>query len=332
MSEKICISGIGGMLGSWCADISLAYGYEVIGIDNLSGGKKENIPTDAYFYQKDCTDLEAMEDIFYAEKPDYVIHCAAMAAEILSPHIRKHTFEQNIIGTTNIVNCCVNHNVKCLAFTSSIAVYGHNPPPFSEDDIPEPKDTYGLSKYCSEFDLQMAKDFFDLNYVIFRPHNVVGSRQNLSDLYRNAISIWIRQALAGESLTIFGDGSQTRAFSSVEYVAEVIVASLGNKLAWNQAFNVGGDKPYTILEAAQMVSDAVGVPLRTNHVEARKEAHHAHSSHDKVKRYFPDLQEQDYDLSASIEMMVNEARGATIEPPKKFKNIEIEKNLPPSWR
>lgn len=331
--SKVLIDGCCGMVGSHCADIAEAYGYQVVGIDNLSGGKIENfLKPNRTFYMRDVTNLQAMHDIFQQEKPDYVIHCAAMAAEILSPHIRNYTFEQNIIGSTNIINCCVNHNVQCVAFTSSIAVYGHTQPPFSEETSPDPKDTYGLSKWVTEKDLEMAHDFFGLNYVVFRPHNVVGTRQNMSDLYRNVISIHIRQALKGEPLTIFGDGSQTRAFSSVEYVAEVIVASLGNKLSWNQVFNVGSDKPYTVLEAAQMVSDAVGVPLRANHVEARKEAHHAHSYHDKVKMFFPELQEQDYDLQASIVMMVEEAKNIEIPEPQKFQGIEIEKNLPLAWR
>lgn len=332
MSKKVLISGVCGMIGSHCADIALAYGYEVVGVDNLSGGKKENLNKDVYLYVKDCTDLDAMEEIFHAEKPDYVIHCAAMAAEILSPHIRKHTFEQNIIGTTNVVNCCVNHNVKCLAFTSSIAVYGHNKPPFFEYDDPTPKDSYGLSKFVSELDLKMAKDFFDLNYIVFRPHNVIGTRQNFSDKYRNVAAIFCRQSLAGEPLTVFGDGSQTRAFSPVQYVAEVIVASLGNPISWNKEFNVGSDTPMTVLEIAQMVSDVVGVPLSTKHVEAREEAHHAHSSHERVRSFFPDLTPDDYDLKEVIADMVVEAKSAKLEQPKKFTKIEIAKNLPESWK
>lgn len=329
---KVCVTGIAGMIGSACARVLLNNNHEVHGIDNLSGGDPENVPFDALgnCSMMDILDYEMLDGMFSSRKFHAVIHCAAMAAEILSPHVRRMTIQQNALGTTNIVNCCVNHNVKVLAFTSSIAVYGRCKPPFSESDEPRPADPYGLTKLYSERDIQMAHEFYGLNYTIFRPHNVASPAQNFSDSYRNVLAIHIRQALAGEPLTIFGTGEQTRSFTPVDYVAEVICQSLENPWTWNQVYNVGADQPYSILTAAKMVCDAVGVPRNFNFVPKREEAHAAHSNHDKVLAAFPEIRPTK-PLEETIREMVAEARNKIIKPPKKLP-IEIQKNLPEVWK
>lgn len=176
-----------------------------------------------------------------------------------------------------------------------------------------------------------AKDFYGLNYVISRPHNIIGVKQNLSDLFRNVVSIHIRQALAGKPLTIFGDGTQTRAFSSAEYVAQVIGESVRRCKTWNETYNVGGDAPYRVKDIAEMVCDAVGVPYNFDHQPPRVEAKHAHSNHDKVREAFPDINDT-REIKDIIADMVEEARKMDIPEPKKCNFIEIEKNLPPAWK
>lgn len=329
---KVLITGIAGMIGSACARVLLNNNHEVHGVDDLSGGNPENVPYEALgnCSMMDILDYEMLDGMFSSRKFDAVIHCAAMAAEILSPHVRRRTIQQNALGTTNIVNCCVNHGVKVLAFTSSIAVYGRCKPPFSESDEPWPADPYGLTKLYSEKDIQMAHEFYGLNYTIFRPHNVAGPAQNFSDAYRNVLAIHIRQALGGEPLTVFGDGSQTRSFTPVEYVAEVICASLNRPKTWNQVYNVGSDQPYSVLQAARMISDEVGIPENFRFENRREEAHAAHSSHEKVLSAFPDIRPTK-PLSQTIKEMVGEAKGKVINPPKKLP-IEIEKNLPEIWK
>ena len=215
--KKVLITGVAGLLGSNFSRHLLKNGYSVIGIDDLSGGYIENIPNECTFYNFNLTNSEKVNEVFENEKPDYVYHFAAYAAEGLSPFIRNFNYTNNLLASVNIINACINNDTNKVIFTSSMAVYGEGSPPFTEAQLPNPEDPYGIAKYAVELDLQVAKKQFGLNYSIVRPHNVIGKYQNIWDKYRNVIGIWIRQSIAGEPLTIFGDGSQTRAFSDISF-------------------------------------------------------------------------------------------------------------------
>lgn len=218
MKAKVLITGMAGLLGSNFSRHLLAEGYDVVGIDDFSGGYKENLADGAKCVNINLADLEAVDRFFRDEKPDYVYHFAAYAAEGLSPFIRKYNYTNNLICSANLITSSINHDVKKFIFTSSMATYGReNTPPFTEDMQPKPLDPYGVAKYAVEMDLKLAKEQFGLSYSIIRPHNIVGKYQNIWDRYRNVVGIWIRKAMHNEPLTIFGDGLQTRAFSDVKY-------------------------------------------------------------------------------------------------------------------
>ena len=170
---KILITGGAGMIGSVLSRYFLNKKYSVISLDNLSGGFKQNVPDNLKFYLNDICDSNAINKIFEIEKPDYVIHCAAYAAEILSPFIRKYNYENNLIGSINIINACINHNIKKLINFSSFATYGDGNPPFKEGDQRNPKDPYGIAKLAIEMDLKEAYEHFGLKYSTILPHNVV---------------------------------------------------------------------------------------------------------------------------------------------------------------
>ncbi len=215
---KILITGIAGLLGSRLADwiIENKPNVELIGVDNLSGGYIENVHPDVTFFNVDCKS-DKLSDIFEQTKPDYVYHFAAYAAEGLSPFIRKYNYENNLISTANVVNECIKHNVKRLVFSSTMAVYGHGTPPFHEDDQQNPIDPYGIAKYACEMDIKVAGEQHGLDWCIIRPHNFYGIKQNIWDKYRNVLGIWMYQHMNGESMTIFGDGMQKRAFSFIRH-------------------------------------------------------------------------------------------------------------------
>jgi len=251
MKDTVIISGICGLIGHHVSQI-LMEKYHVVGIDDMSGGDCNNETGASEIYTEDCSDPDSqwmkIGEIFNNHQPRYVIHCAAMAAENLSHNCRSFTYRNNLVGEANIRNACINHDVECMVSMSSIAVMGHQPPPFTETDEPRPCDPYGISKLAGEMDAKCAKDFFDLNYVIFRPHNVIGTGQNIADRYRNVASIFIRAITENKPLPIFGDGSQTRAFSPVSYVADVIAASIERPETCNQTYNLGSDEPMTVME------------------------------------------------------------------------------------
>src|SRR5205814_1921574 len=203
-----------------------------------------------------------------------------------SHFIKRFNYTNNVIGSVNLLNASINTGVKTFVFTSSIAVYGSTPPPMTEDHVPGPEDSYGIAKYAVEMELRACRDLFGLNYVVFRPHNVFGPRQNIGDRYRNVVGIFMNQILQGRSMTVFGDGAQTRAFSYIDDVAPLMAEAIDTPAAWNETFNVGADQPYSLLQMANAVADAMGVTPSVEHLEARHEVQHAHSSHEKVRRIF----------------------------------------------
>lgn len=327
------VTGGAGFIGSHVVDQLLAKGHEVVVLDNLSGGFQTNVNPRAHFVQGSVTDVECVERIFSERQIDYVFHLAAYAAEGLSHFIRRFNYENNLIGSVNLINASVNTGtVKCFVFTSSIAVYGRNQTPMIEELPPQPEDPYGISKYAVELDLRNALEMFGLNYVIFRPHNVYGERQNIGDPYRNVIGIFMRQILSEQPLTVFGDGKQVRAFSYIDDIAPVLAACIERPETWNQVYNIGADKPWTVLELAMAVCKAMGqTKPNIRFLQARNEVVTAYSCHDKVKRIFGSMI-RNVQLEEGLEKMAAWAKTLKDVPqPTRFGHIEILKNLPPSW-
>ncbi|MFL5789378.1 MAG: NAD-dependent epimerase/dehydratase family protein, partial [Flavisolibacter sp.] len=285
---KSLITGGAGFIGSHVARQCLSLGHEVIVLDDLSGGFEDHIPEGAEFIQGSVTDEKLIQQIFTEHRFDYIYHLAAYAAEGLSHFIRRYNYNTNLIGSINLINEAVKQKVKCFVFTSSIAVYGKGQLPMTEEMTPEPEDPYGVSKYAVELDLRAAHEMFGLNYIVFRPHNVYGENQNIGDKYRNVIGIFMNQIMQGRKLTIFGDGSQTRAFSYIDDVAIPIAKSVTIAEAYNQVFNIGADKPYTVNELAEVVCAEFGVTPDISYLSARNEVQHAYSDHSKAQRVFGD--------------------------------------------
>jgi UDP-glucose 4-epimerase len=304
-------------------------GHSVVVLDDLSGGFRDNIPVQAEFIHGSVLDHDQINRLFATYSFDYVYHLAAYAAEGLSHFIKRFNYNNNLIGSVNLINAAVNHNVKCFVFTSSIAVYGAGQSPLSEDMMPLPEDSYGISKLAVEQELRVSHEMFGLDYIVFRPHNVYGERQNIGDRYRNVVGIFMNQLLRGEPMTLFGDGLQQRAFTHVNDVAPIIADSVNFPSAWNQTFNVGADIPYTVSDLAAVVAQAMGLPCDVMHLDARNEVMIAFSDHSKAQRVFGKRTETP--LPEGVRSMaewvrLNGARESCI-----FQDIEIAKNMPSSW-
>ncbi len=323
------VTGGAGFIGAHLVYELISKGHKVIALDDLSGGFESNVNVKAHFVKGSILDHALLSDLFEENKFDYVYHLAAYAAEGLSHFIRRFNYTNNLIGSVNLINESVKHNVKCFVFTSSIAVYGRGQLPMNESMTPLPEDPYGIAKLAVEQDLKSAHEMFGLNYVIFRPHNVYGEFQNLGDKYRNVVGIFMNQLMQGLPLTIFGDGLQTRAFSYIRDMTPVIADSINNPEAINRTFNIGADKEYTVNELAEVICDVMDLKGKINHLPARNEVKHAFADHSLVLSIFPNME------STSLHIGIkNMAEWAKIEGVKKSKNfdpIEITKNLPPSW-
>lgn len=328
MKETVVITGVCGFLGSHVAK-QLADKYNVVGIDDLSGGFVENLPeVGVNLHVGSILDEELLDTIFKYHRPKYVYHLAAYAAEGLSHFIRKYNYENNVIGSMNIINKCVQYDVQCLVFTSSIAVYGASTPPFHENDSFRPDDPYGIAKATVEIDLAKALHMFGLNHIIFRPHNIFGPHQNIGDKYRNVVGIFMNQIMKCEPLTIFGDGSQTRAFTYIDDVAPHIANCVEREECYNQTFNIGGEIPYSVYEIATMVCEEFGVEPNIKFLAERQEAKHAYSDHEKANGYFGKPKTS---IREGIKLMADWAKKHGARQSQEFKNIEITKNLPEGW-
>lgn len=325
----ILVTGGAGFMGSQIAEELLITGHEVLVLDDLSGGFKENIPAGARFIEGSIVDKNIIENIFNNNKIEYVYHLAAYAAEGLSHFIKRFNYMNNLIGSINLINASINHGVRCFVFTSSIAVYGTNQLPMREDMAPLPEDSYGIAKLSVEKELQISKNIFGMDYVIFRPHNVYGERQNIGDKYRNVIGIFMNQIMKGKPLTIFGDGTQTRAFTYIKDISPIIVQAAFNLKAFNQIFNVGAEIPYTVNTLAEKVMNAMGKRVEIKYLRERSEAKHAYADHSKVKKIFG--YDPKYSLEEGLHSMAEWAKKVGSRKSKEFEDIEIRKYLPEGW-
>jgi UDP-glucose 4-epimerase len=327
---KSLVTGGAGFIGAHVVKELLSMDHSVVVLDDLSGGFEDNVDPRATFVKGSITDHVLIEKLFKEHKFDYVYHLAAYAAEGLSHFIKRFNYNNNLIGSINLINESVKNKVKCFVFTSSIAVYGKGQLPLREEMVPIPEDPYGIAKLAVEMDLKTTHEMFGLNYIIFRPHNVYGEYQNIGDRYRNVVGIFMNQLLKGESLTVFGDGKQTRAFSYIKDVAPAIAKSVEIKDAYNEVFNIGADKDYTVNELATSVMKAMGIKGELRHLPPRNEVLHAYSDHSKMRKFFG-INEKYISLDEGLQHMAEWVSKVGSRSSSRFENIEIEEKLPPSW-
>lgn len=331
MKSKILVTGIAGLLGSNFSRYLLEQGYDVVGIDDFSGGYKEHVPEGVYCSSINLADFKAVDKFFKEQKIDYVYHFAAYAAEGLSPFIRTYNYTNNVICSANLITASINYDIKKFIFTSSMAVYGsENKAPFTECMHPKPCDPYGIAKYAIELDLKLAHEQFGLKYTIIRPHNIVGRYQNIWDRYRNVIGIWIRQSMRKEPLSVYGDGLQKRAFSDVQFYYKPFADLMYEHN--DQVFNIGADKERTINEAAYLVQKCAknfGFNPSIIHLEPRHEAKFAFCNHDKAKKLLNFKDETD--LEKTINTMFEWALKQPNHPVKDM-HYETTKQLYAYWK
>ena len=323
------VTGGAGFVGSHVAERLIEEGHQIVVLDDLSGGFVDNVPEGAEFVQGSLEDHKLVDQLFATHSFNYIYHLAAYAAEGLSHFIKRFNYQNNLIGSVNLINASLNHGVKCFVFTSSIAVYGAGQTPMREDMIPFPEDPYGIAKLAVEQELRVSHEMFGLEYVIFRPHNVYGERQNIGDPFRNVVGIFMNQLLKGEPMTIFGDGTQQRAFTHISDVAPIIAASVRYPDALCEIFNIGADTPYTVNELARSVAEAMGTEYRVEHLDPRNEVKVAFADHSKVERVFG--RHEKTTLADGIHAMAEWVKSHGARQSSVFENIEVTRGMPPSW-
>lgn len=324
---KVLITGGAGFIGSWVGTKLVQAGVKVLALDDLSGGYRRNV--DGWPLQHvSLTDAEETDRVVKTFRPDIILHTAAYAAEGLSHWMRRYCYTQNLVGWANLANSAIRHGIPRVVALSSMAVYGSQEPPFEETMIPRPEDPYGAAKAAMEVDLKALGEVHGLSWLIVRPHNVMGPRQNLADPYRNVVAIFMRQALSGQPLTVFGDGMQTRAFSYVEDVARAI-AELCLSSFTRRIVNVGGEEPITIRQLAQMVIAATGSESEVIHLATRYEVRDAWCRHEVLRELLGSWNPTD--TAWGIQQMAEWAKGLEIGRLRQY-DYEVTENMFEAWR
>ena len=282
---KIFITGIAGFLGSHLAKRMVKLGHEVSGNDTLILGEKENLPKNTNFYEIDCCDFNQMCKIL--KDIDIVYHCAATAHEglsVFSPNfITKNIYQASV----SVITASITNKIKRFIFCSSMARYGQQKTPFTEDMKTKPIDPYGIAKVAAENTLMLLSKVHGMEYNIAVPHNIVGPNQKYDDPFRNVMSIFINRNLQNKPSIIYGDGKQERCFSYIDDVVFCLEKLALEKKIKNDIFNIGPDEnPITINELASIVANHTGYNLDPVHVEDRpQEVKIATCSAEKARKF-----------------------------------------------
>ena len=259
--KKVLITGVAGFMGSHLADSFLDKGYAVIGIDNLIGGYKENVPKQVEFHEVDLDNLDLIQDLFVGV--DLVVHTACTAYEGLSVFSPALVVRNTTQVTVNILSACVKAGVPKIVYMSSMARYGtQEVVPFKEELVPNPQDPYGIAKYASELLIKNIAETQGMSYVILVPHNIIGPRQKFDDPFRNVASIMINRLLQGKAPIIYGDGLQKRCFSFMDDVINPLMIACESNVADGLTINIGPDEEFiTINDLATKISDLMGIDI-----------------------------------------------------------------------
>lgn len=325
---KVLVTGGAGFIGSWLVNELINRGHEVICVDNMLGGFKRNINPNCRFVEMDLRDRNVEKVV---EGVDIIFHLAAYAAEGQSFFSPIQINDINITPMNNLLVAAVNNDVKEFVFTSSMAVYGDQDPPFSEDMPRKPVDPYGCGKAYCERMLEIFSKTFGLKYTIIRPHNVYGPRQNIADPYRNVLMIWINRIMQGKPPLIYGDGEQTRAFSYIEDVNPALANSAFQDKADGEIINLGSDEVLTIKRACDIVIEAMDSKLEPIHTKKRLgEVKHAYCTIEKSKRLLN--YETKHTLREGVKKTVRWAKKVGPHKPTYTLPLEIKKNAPRVWK
>ncbi len=335
--SKILVTGGAGFIGSYVTDILVKKGHHVFSVDNLSGGFIENVNPKSEFAKLDLTNSKKTDDYIRKIKPEIIYHLAADATEGRSQFTPLKATSNNYLAYLNTLVPAIKNGLEKIVLVSSMSVYGKQKPPFSEKTPTKPVDIYGIAKEAMEKATDILSSVYGFKYIIIRPHNVYGPKQNMTDPYRNVISIFINCLMMNKNFYIYGDGNQERAFTYIDDCAPYIVKA-GLSDIDKEIFNIGPIEKVNInqiskLILSQFVEDPQNAPphLQPIYLKDRpNEVKFAYCTNEKAKKYLGFRQQTP--LKKGIVETVNYAK---LKGPKKFKyltSLEITtKDTPLTW-
>ena len=325
--KKILITGAAGFLGSHLAEKLSELNHKVVGVDNMLGGYKDNVPKNIDFFNFDCCDLKKMNEIM--KGVDVVYHCAATAHEGLSVFSPVEITKNNYLASVSVFTSAISNKVKRIIFCSSMARYGDQQIPFTEEMNPKPIDPYAISKVAAENVLTNLCELNNIEWVIAVPHNIIGPRQKYDDPFRNVVSIMINRMLQNKAPIIYGDGEQKRCFSYIDDCISCMLPMLDQKNLNKQIINIGPDEEFvTINTIAEICSNISGSNLKPIYKKDRpREVKHASCSAVKARKLLNYKTETN--LKNGILKTYNYIKGRGAKSFEYHINIEIKNELTP---
>lgn len=336
-SARILVTGCAGFMGSHIVDALIRKGYhEVYGIDDFSGGSYSNIgghiPSGALnFIEQDLSDARATGEIISNIKPDIIFHLAANAREGASFFQPMNIVQRNYQAYINILEPAIKHGLDKMILFSSMASYGDQKPPFSEQMERRPVDVYGINKAAMEHTTELLSEIHEFKYTILRPHNCYGIRQSLRDPYRNVIGIWMNRIMRREPMYIYGDGEQMRAFSYIEDSLPCYIKCIDS--ADGEIINIGGKHPISINALKRIVCHVMGVDDYRNIVylpERTGEVKNAWCTFDKSEKILG--YDENTDIASGIEKMAVWAKRQGAQKWSEEKLTLWNKKAPSVWK
>lgn len=271
---KILVTGSTGLVGTNLVNRLKDQGHQVFGASRSLGWD---------LLDKDLTAYQ-IEDI----RPDIVYHLAAEAAESRGQISPIDMTERNLMIFLHTLVPSINVKVKHFIYTSSVAVYGDIEIPYSEDDLTKPKDVYGVNKLAAESILKILAKVHSFDYTIYRPHNIYGPHQDMSNPYKNVVALFMRYLMEDKPVTIYGGGKMKRAFSYVDDVVDVLAATLTEKQLVNQTVNLGSSVETDIHTLLTIIEEIAGRKAKVNELPARpQEIYHFLANHRRLNLLYP---------------------------------------------
>ena len=268
---NVLVTGGAGFIGSHLVDALLATGTRVRVLDNLSTGKRANIPATherLEFIHGDIRDRDVVHRA--AAGVDAVVHLAAVASVQASVDDPLGTHETNLVGTLNVLEGARAHGVRRIVYASSAAVYGDDAAlPVREDSRPNPLTPYAADKLSGEYYLGFYGRKFGIAGTAFRFFNIYGPRQDPSSPYSGVISIFVERLRARSPVTVFGDGNQTRDFVYVGDLVDILSRSLVDATFAGQTLNIGRGVECSLLQLLSTLERAVGATIERQHAPPR---------------------------------------------------------------
>lgn len=274
---KYLITGGAGFIGSNLADYLVDSGHKVIVVDDLSNGKKENVPAEADFYELDICETDRLAEV--SSGADVIIHLAALPRVQFSIDEPFRAQRANVDGTLSVLEAARMQGVKRVVFASSSSVYGDQEVlPLHEDLPTKPKSPYALHKLMGEYKMRLWHELHGLETVSLRFFNIYGPKMDPDGAYALVIGKFLKMRLEGKPLTITGDGEQTRDFTNItDLIAALETAATSNTVGAGEAINIGASRNVSINDLAKLI----GGPIE--YIPARFEPKHTRADNRKAK-------------------------------------------------